>query len=432
LVNDKGRLWQYSAGRGLWESLDKEMLHNMVAGYDGLPVIMGKDANGNIRIGDLRVDFRTAKDASLLLIDKRHNPKFFDDAVEGLAFSDVFLCMQPDGSVSQMPLEASQRSIHGLPFPYEGQDALPTQFISMLQGCFAYDDDRDGKVELMREFIGICLVNKATDFSRALLLLGEGNNGKSAVLNIVEALFSGTLITAIQPSDMNKETNLAELSRARLNLVHELNDREIENSGAIKSLITGNLSYGRDLYGRSFGFLPRSGHMLASNDLPIVRDLSGGFWRRWLVLTFNREFTTKDAIPKLDRRIIESELSLIAAWAIQGASNVVERGRYTDPISSQAALRDWRKGLDQVDEFLTGTCDIVPLVDLDGQRLPHNGVFATKAYTAYQQWVQMSAHKQLTAHRFYRRLLSLKVPKLHVKEGMLYGLKIRLSIPGRR
>ena len=286
---------------------------------------------------------------------------------------------------------------------------VPHKFIDTLKSCFKDDADADQKVALLQQFIGLCLLGGATKYQKGLILLGAGANGKSTVQKIIGALFANNLISAIPPQDMSQEYRRAMLADSRLNLVNELPEAEILASESVKAMISGDLMVGRHIRQSPFEFIPKAGHIFAANALPGVRDMSLGFWRRWLVLTFNRTFKKHEQIPGLAEGIIQSELPAIASWALEGAAHAYANG-YTIPPSSKMAIEKWRSEADQVATFLKYLYE----GELE-DREP-----ASKIYNDYCLWASNSGHRHMSAVKFAKRLHQLGVEKIRTKQGNFY------------
>jgi len=100
-----------------------------------------------------------------------------------------------------------------------------------------------------------------------------------------------------------------------------------------------------------------------------VDDLSDGFWRRWLVLPFERSFKSKEQKRDLAKEIIASERAEIASWALVGASYVLARNDYEVPTVCREALNAWRRNADTVAGFLEESTTFYTQRD-DGGRKP--------------------------------------------------------------
>jgi len=134
---------------------------------------------------------------------------------------------------------------------------------------------------------------------------------------------------------------------------------------------------------------------MAANELPGVRDLSRGFWRRWVVLGFNRSFTAEGVKP--DRGIVQAlraERGAAVSWAIDAVPGLLARGDYLIPESSKRLIDDWQKGADQVSAFIDEACTIDESARTD----------STAIYAAYRSWAAENGFGVLNHHKFGRRL----------------------------
>ncbi len=91
----------------------------------------------------------------------------------------------------------------------------------------------------------------------------------------------------------------------------------------------------------SFEFRPYARLVFSANSAPRSDDATHGFFRRWLVIPFNRTFDEKDAVPRavLDARLSSpGELSGLLNKALD-ALPAIRAGRFTESEStSQGAL----------------------------------------------------------------------------------------------
>ena len=283
----------------------------------------------------------------------------------------------------------------------------------MLGSLFDGDLDAADKVEALREFIGASLLGIASTYQRAFVFVGDGANGKSTILKIISALFSGELVTAISPQDMGQEYRRAMLSRSRLNIVSELPEADIMDSAAIKAIVSGDRITARAIRCDPFTFEPRCGNVFAANSLPSVRDSSDGFWRKWIVLEFRRTFAVSEQDTELADRIIATELDQIASWAIDSTEPLTARKHYTEPASSRAALAEWRSSADTVYRYLS-----------ERTKPGESWTPAQTLYRDYCQWCQRNGHKNPSSAKFGRRLKSLRVEKKRTKNGVEYARSI--------
>lgn len=417
LVYDRARLYQYRGGSGVWALVEDSDVQRVVTGYDGQWVgTGGLDKEGLPKVKPLRVSSAMTKGVLDLVRVARAARGFFDGAADGITVANGFVRVTDHGPELEAVSEG-QRSIAALPYPYR-RGLVPEAFLRALRECFRDDEDAEDRIELLREFTGAALLGMATRYQRGVILLGDGANGKSMILEVLSSLFGPELVVAIPPQDFGQEYRRALLAGARLNVVSELPETEILVSEAVKAVVTGEEITAREIREAPFAFRPRAGHLFAANELPGTRDMSRGFWRRWAVIPFSREFAEHEQDRTLAARIIRDELPALAGWAIDGARELVSRGSYTIPASSEEALLEWRSSADVAARFLD-------------ERTAETSTPRTRAadlYEAFTLWCNANGHRPLSSVKFGKRLTLLGVNRERKNDGIYYARALRLAL----
>jgi len=82
--------------------------------------------------------------------------------------------------------------------------------------------------------------------------------------------------------------------------------------------------------------------MIVTNHLPAFKDTSDGVWRRLLIAPFNCVIPESGRIRGLARQIIESEMSGVLKWALEGARKVEKFG-FVIPDVCRTAVEEYRR-----------------------------------------------------------------------------------------
>jgi putative DNA primase/helicase len=251
-------------------------------------------------------------------------------------------------------------------------------------------------------------------------MLGDGSNGKGVVSQVAEAVMPPGSCCAIPPQDFSQEYRRALLAGKLLNVVSELPEADILESESFKDVIAGDSTTGREIRQSPFTFRPIAGHLFSANRLPGTVDQTHGFWRRFVLVTFNRTFLENEQDPELAERLINEELPAIVAWFLAGAQRVQLLKHYTIPASHAAALEKWKQNADQILSFIEAKCDrLEPNTD------EHLWEPADGLYQRYRTWAGDNGHKALASNKFAERMRLLKLAGTHTRNGNFYPVRLR-------
>lgn len=385
IVHDRDDFWNYDGG--MWHAKAGRAIEMEIHMLDGAPY----GQKGRYKVNQGRVAGAVKRAATLVAA-----PGFFDGAPSGVAFSNGFLRA---GGTRVEPISPEHRTLEILPYAYEPR-APRRRWEALLREVFQPDADAEEKILLLQQFIGSCLVGVATKWQRCLILDGpQGDNGKSTILQITRQLFPPETQRSIPPQRWGHEYYLAQLAGARINLVAEMPKTDIDASEAFKAVISGDTVTGRVPKGTPFGFHPIAGHIFACNELPGTSDQSDAWWKRFLPLSFNRHFTETEQDKGLADRIIATEMPGVAAWAVEGARDALERGGLLVPPSVNTRKEEWRRSSDQVALFAADLLE--PLQN----GAPGEATF--RLYATYAEWSRANGHKSVASPKFEARLRSL-------------------------
>jgi P4 family phage/plasmid primase-like protien len=416
IVADEGRLWKHAYSTfGVWSEIDRAHLSRSVQGFAGAPV-GEKEKPLGVSSGDVY-------GAIKLALDQLGRPGFFDSAPPGIAFSDCFVRVGDEG-LEVLPSGPDHRARASYPFAL-ARGAVPSRWVAFLDSVFRDDEDRVAKVSFVQEFFGACVLGVAPKYQRACVALGEGDNGKSVLANVGLSCMPPGTTTAIPPQSWGHEYYRADFVGKLINVLGELPEREIIASDAFKAIVSGDPITGRLIREAPTTFRPRAGHYFAANRLPGTSDQSEGFWRRFVVLTFNRSFKgDPERDPDIVTKIL-AERPAIVGWMLDGAARLVQAKDYTIPRSHHAALAEWRKNADQVACFIEA--EMRPLAVDDPLAW---GTTGASLYSAYAEWCRTNGHRALASNRFAERMKGLGLAATKTKRGMVYPVA-RLSAVDR-
>lgn len=281
------------------------------------------------------------------------------------------------------------------------------KWIKTLDEIFEGNQD---KISTLQEFFGLCLTREVK-YEKALLSIGEGSNGKSVILYILARLLGQSNCSAI-PLEMFDNTHyLANLFGKLANISLETNAKSGMYDSTFKSIISGDLITADPKFKNPFSFRPFCKLIFAMNNLPRVDDKTDAFFRRLLILRFERQFKEQEQNKNLKDELIP-ELNGIFLWCLEGLKRLKQRGYFDIGEGMQKEISEYRKENNNVILFVEELCSLGPKF------------FAVKEilYKGYAIWCDLSGYKALGMIKFGKELA--KHYKLSKDDRMTDGIRI--------
>jgi putative DNA primase/helicase len=282
----------------------------------------------------------------------------------------------------------------------------------------------DDCLELIRE-IAAYLITPDNRWQSAIMLTGGGGGGKSTEIGLLTALL-GPENVSTQPLHKLDEGRfaVADLYGKLANAFADLDAHSLKSSSIFKSITGGDRLTGERKFRPTFTFQPYARLLFSANSPPPTSDSSEAFFRRWLVLPYERSFhrSARRDPNLLGKLTAPAELSGLLNHAIAALPGVRERGFSAAASTEQAAGR-FRLDTDPVAAFLEERCE----------RHPDRDVAKPHLFAAFRAWCEDNNRKPFSAQRFHPRVREL-VPDLDThepkREGIYYYLGLSLNGSG--
>lgn len=402
VVSTRGEIYRYHDQRGTWAPMSQDVLAGYISLYNGALLDGGK----TLSLSWQRVcGIRSALMRDLAICKE----DFFDAAPKGASVGGDFITIEKGEPVWGVASQ-DHRALWSVPAFVVPGTKFDDWFL-WVREFFLDDDDHERKIRFLQEFVGACLFGVAPEYERCALFVGAGANGKSVLLDAIRSIFPREATSSVSPKGWSREYNVAQLTSSAINFCGELPSKHILEADAVKTVISGEDITARHPYGRPFTFRPRCGHIFAANELPTSVDHSDGFYRRFVVLEFNRSFAGGGKSRAALRYEILRLQDQIVAWAIAGAARLIGRGEYTIPASSAEMVSEWRETNDSVLAWVRGP----------GARYLEEWCSASSLYRSYADFCDEAGLKAVSQTRLGTRLKGTPgVEHRRSKHGMRY------------
>lgn len=180
---------------------------------------------------------------------------------------------------------------------------------------------------------------------KVLFLYGEGCNGKSVFIDIVEALVGKDNVSHESISDMcNGERGANHRSNIIGKLLNTCSDvAPTAFSGDVfKRMASGEPISAKILYSDVITTTNYPKMMFCLNELPKTSDHSKGYFRRFIIAPFKVQIPKKEIDPKLAGKIISSELPGIMNWVLKGRKRLLSQSGFSDCCLFEKANEDYQ------------------------------------------------------------------------------------------
>ena len=202
------------------------------------------------------------------------------------------------------------------------------------------------------------LITPSRSAQKAILLLGEGSNGKSTYLRALTSFVGSTNAAGVSLHKLESDRfATARLMGKLANICPDLPSTHLTETSVFKAITGGDDLHAEYKYRESFEFRPYCRLVFSANHVPRSGDASHAFFRRWLVALFERTFEPGEQIPRevLDARLSSaSELSGVLNRALEVLSRVRREG-FTESESMREAWEEFKAMTDPVSVWLENT-----------------------------------------------------------------------------
>jgi putative DNA primase/helicase len=251
---------------------------------------------------------------------------------------------------------------------------------------------------ILAEFFGY-VFTKHLKLEKALLLYGTGANGKSVLFDVMNALLGKENVTNFSLSDLLQEHNRALISNKLLNYGSEINAATTRD--VFKNLVSTEPIQARLKYGQSFLMENYAKLCFNCNELPRDIEQTTAYFRRLLIVPFRVAIPEAEQDKRLADKIIETELSGVFNWILDGLRRLLANERFTESEIIRAEIETYRKESDSVAMFVAD------------ENYKRSNEFTTlkDLYQSYKIYCQENGCRALGRNKFGIRLEMLGFPR---------------------
>jgi len=210
----------------------------------------------------------------------------------------------------------------------------------------------ENQERLWWQIVGYCL-KPGNPYQHLFILVGDGANGKSTILDALRALLGpeNTAAVALHELVYNRFAK-AELAGKLANIYPDLPATALKDTGIIKALTGGDHIQAERKFRDPFNLLNEAKLIFSANILPEVDDRTYAFWRRWIIINCPNKFEGE----KADRSLLEKlkkpeELSGALNLALAGLRDLESNG-FSITKDAYELREEWRRRSNSVYAFV--------------------------------------------------------------------------------
>lgn len=259
---------------------------------------------------------------------------------------------------------------------------------------------------LLEEMIGYCFYRK-NELRKAFILTGDGSNGKSTLLAVVQSLLGDENISSLDLKELGDRFKTAEMVGKLANIGDDIGDEFIANPAIFKKLVTGERVSVERKGSDPFEFNNYSKLIFSANDIPRIKDKTGAVLDRLVIVPFNAKFTVEKSGYKQNIRSDLVGHADVMEYLIQigivGLKRILENQKFTDSEKVQEELDDYRNRNNPILGFIRECED----EDFQIENEPTN-----KVYKRYQEYCIANSLQPMSNIEFSKqinRTLNFKV-----------------------
>lgn len=256
---------------------------------------------------------------------------------------------------------------------------------------------------ILLEFIGFGLAGHQCDPPKALLLVGEGANGKSTFLHMIQDLVGEQAYATVDLDQLTKDTSRYSLVGKLFNIAEEVSYKGMDASKEFKALTAGGSVTVRQLYSDEFSYRSRCKFIFACNDLPRTNDLSNGMMRRLLIVPFQATFNEKVADRKIEQKL-HAERPGILNRVLSAYQRFLISGNFTESEVVSNQLEQYKVSNDTVEQWRLECLQPASSEDF---------ISTQKLYEHYLQWCKDAGLKFPDVRQKWR----LKLNKIYGQDS---------------
>ncbi|EMY5504768.1 DNA primase [Bacillus wiedmannii] len=280
-----------------------------------------------------------------------------------------------------------------------GKNAECPNWKAFLESIFktpAGEPDRE-LINYLQKAIGYSLTG-VTKEQVMFFLFGNGRNGKSTFINIIQDLLgdygrqtnSDTFLKKRNDSGINND--VARLDGARFVSAVESEEGQQLSEALVKQITGGEKMSARFLRQEYFEFTPEFKVFFTTNHKPIVKGSDEGIWRRIMLIPFTVTIP-KDKIDYDLPDKLAKEMPGVLRWAVEGCMKW-QAGGLRAPEAVKAATAEYREDMDILAPFIDENCTVHPTERIEAKLL----------YENYTKWCYQNNELDLKNRAFYRQL----------------------------
>ena len=274
------------------------------------------------------------------MLDQRHVQEInLDDWILNLSIWDI------------RPYSKEDYKIHKLEYTSNllREWNTPEKWLIFLNQILEWWNQKEEIISFLQEFIGWLFI-PSTQYEKAILLYGNGANGKGVFLEVIRDLLGVNNCIGIGMHEINRDQNLLLLLGKLANIDSDMQQGVQLDSGIIKKIISGEHIVWKVVYEKPISFSPYSRLLLATNELPYLKSADQSIKRRFVFVHLKKSFIGQEDPTLKDK--LKAEKNQIFVWAIEWLKRLLSRWAFNIPDELQNDIDWFIKENDSVTQFL--------------------------------------------------------------------------------
>ncbi|MBR6035927.1 MAG: hypothetical protein IKP41_03080 [Bacteroidaceae bacterium] len=318
------------------------------------------------------------------------------------------MVIKGDGSVSRHDHRPEDLFYYCLSYNYDPNAECPT-WQAFLDRVLPESEAQ----QVLAEYFCYILM-KSHRYSKMLWLYGPGQNGKSTVLNILEALIGSANISCISLSQLTKDQKLRHGIEHKMVNISSENGKNVEPN-TLKQLAEGEKVTVEKKYHDARQTDDYGKFVIATNSMPKPEDTIA-FYRRMIIMPFLIVIPEKEKdVHLIDK--LKQELAGILNWTVSAFPALLKREDFTESELCKNALHQYKAQANSVQVFVEQMCE-QSTTTIRGDEL-------FDAYQNYCRYMNFDSDRKVGRNDFYKQLAKLGyLPVPNGNNCKLFHLKL--------